>query len=53
MASGMAAVFASIMCQVKAGDHVIFSKILFGSCYHIAANILPNYGIEVSFVAGY
>ena len=52
MASGMAAVFASIMCQVKAGDHVIFSKILFGSCYHIATNILPNYGIEVSFVAG-
>lgn len=52
MASGMAAVFASIMCQVKAGDHVIFSKVLFGSCYHIAANILPNYGIEVSFVAG-
>jgi O-succinylhomoserine sulfhydrylase len=52
MASGMAAVFASIMCQAKSGDHIIFSEVLFGSCYHIAANILPNYGIEVSFVAG-
>lgn len=52
MASGMAAVFASIMCQVKAGDHLIASKVLFGSCYHIATKILPNYGIEVSLVDG-
>jgi len=50
MASGMAAVFASIMCQIKAGDHFIASRILFGSCYHIADKILPNYGIEVTFV---
>ena len=50
MASGMAAVFASIMCQVKAGDHVLANRVLFGSCYHIIANILPNYGIEVDFV---
>ena len=52
MASGMAAVFASIMCQIKAGDHFIASKVLFGSCYHIATKILPNYGIEVSLVEG-
>jgi O-succinylhomoserine sulfhydrylase len=52
MASGMAAVFASIMCKVKTGDHVLASKVLFGSCYHILANILPNYGIEVDFVEG-
>ena len=50
MASGMAAVFASIMCQIKAGDHFIASKVLFGSCFHIASKILPNYGIEVDFV---
>ena len=50
MGSGMAAVFASIMCQIKAGDHFIASKVLFGSCYHIATKILPNYGIEVSLV---
>ncbi|MDX2083409.1 MAG: O-succinylhomoserine sulfhydrylase [Rickettsiales bacterium] len=50
MASGMAAVFAAIMCQIKAGDHFIASKVLFGSCFHIATKILPNYGIEVSLV---
>lgn len=52
MASGMAAVFASIMCQIKAGDHFIASKVLFGSCYHIATKILPNYGIDVTLVEG-
>ena len=52
MASGMAAVFASIMCQIKAGDHFIASKVLFGSCFYIATKILPNYGIEVTLVDG-
>jgi len=52
MGSGMAAVFAAIMSQIKAGDHFIASKVLFGSCYHIATKILPNYGIEVTLVEG-
>jgi O-succinylhomoserine sulfhydrylase len=52
VASGMAAVFASIMCQIKSGDHLIASRVLFGSCYYIFSKILPNYGIEVSFVDG-
>lgn len=52
MASGMAAVFASIMCQIKAGDHFIASRVLFGSCYYIATEVLPNYGIEVTLVDG-
>lgn len=52
MASGMAAVFAAIMCQIKTGDHFIASKVLFGSCFHIATKILPNYGIEVTLVDG-
>ena len=52
MASGMSAVFASIMCQVKAGDHVIASRVLFGSCFHIMTKILPNYGIEITLVDG-
>lgn len=51
-ASGMAAVFASIMCQIKAGDHFIASRVLFGSCFHIATKILPNYGVEVTLVDG-
>ncbi|MFT5703820.1 MAG: O-succinylhomoserine sulfhydrylase [Rickettsiales bacterium] len=52
MASGMAAVFGSIMCQIKAGDHFIASRALFGSCFYIATKILPNYGIEVTLVDG-
>lgn len=50
MASGMAAVFASIMSQIKAGDHFIASRVLFGSCHYIATQILPNYGVEVTLV---
>ena len=50
MASGMSAVFASIMCQIKAGDHFIASRVLFGSCHHIATKILPNFGVEVSLI---
>jgi O-succinylhomoserine sulfhydrylase len=52
MASGMAAVFASIACQVKAGDHVIASKVLFGSCHYIVTQILPRFGVEVTLVDG-
>jgi O-succinylhomoserine sulfhydrylase len=52
MASGMAAVFAAIMCQIKAGDHLIASKVLFGSCFHIITKILPNYNIAVTLVEG-
>jgi O-succinylhomoserine sulfhydrylase len=51
-ASGMAAVFGSIMCQIKAGDHFIASKALFGSCFYIATKILPNYGIDITLVDG-
>jgi len=48
--SGMSAVFSSIMCQIKAGDHLIASSVLFGSCNHIITKILPNYGVEISLV---
>ena len=51
-ASGMAAVFASMMCQLKAGDHVVSSRALFGSCYYIVSEILPKFGIEVTLVDG-
>lgn len=51
-ASGMAAVFASLMCFLKAGDHVVSSRALFGSCFYILGTLLPRYGITVSFVDG-
>ena len=51
-ATGMAAVFAALMCQLKAGDRVVSSDALFGSCTYILADILPRFGIETVFVDG-
>lgn len=49
-ASGMAAVFAAMMCQLKAGDHVAASKVLFSSCHYIITQILPKFGITYTLV---
>lgn len=51
-ASGMSAVFGSMMCQLRAGDHIVSASALFGSCRYIIKEILPRFGIEVSFVNG-
>ncbi|MDX1556391.1 MAG: PLP-dependent transferase, partial [Xanthomonadales bacterium] len=51
-ATGMAAVFASLMCMLKAGDHVVASRALFGSCLYVVSEILPRYGIEVDIIDG-
>lgn len=51
-ASGMAAVNASLTGWLKAGDRVVSSRALFGSCQYILADILPRFGIETVFVDG-
>ncbi len=51
-ASGMAAVFASLMSQLKAGTRVVASDALFGSCHYIIAEILPRFGVETVLVDG-
>ncbi|MBC8158406.1 MAG: O-succinylhomoserine sulfhydrylase [Alphaproteobacteria bacterium] len=51
-ASGMAAVFAALIGQLKAGDRVVAARALFGSCHYIIADLLPRYGIETEFVDG-
>lgn len=51
-ASGMAAVFGALACQLRAGDHVVASNALFGSCYQILTAILPRFGIECTLVKG-
>jgi len=51
-ASGMAAVFASLLCQLKAGDRVVSARALFGSCHVIIAEILPRLGVETVLVDG-
>lgn len=50
--SGMSAVFAAIASQLKAGDRVVASRALFGSCLYIIADQLPKYGIETELVDG-
>lgn len=52
VASGMAAVSASLLCQVRAGDRVVASRALFGSCQYIVGDLLPRYGVESVFVDG-
>ncbi|MCV2887102.1 O-succinylhomoserine sulfhydrylase [Ruegeria aquimaris] len=51
-ASGMAAVNGALVSMLKAGDHVVSAKALFGSCLYILENILTRYGVEVTFVDG-
>jgi len=51
-ASGMAAVFAALISQLKAGDRVVSSRALFGSCHYIIAEILPRYGIDTQLIDG-
>ena len=52
MASGMAAVAAAILCQVKAGDHIVAARALFGSCRWIVETLAPRYGVECTLVDG-
>lgn len=51
-ASGMAAVNAAVTSLLKAGDHVVSAKALFGSCLYILEEILTRFGVEVTFVDG-
>ena len=51
-ASGMAAVFAALMCRLRAGHRVVSSRALFGSCHYIVAELLPRWGIETVLVDG-
>ena len=52
VASGMAAVYGALACQLNAGDHIVASKALFGSCYQIITSILPRFGITHTLVDG-
>lgn len=52
VASGMAAVFASLMSVLKAGDRVVANKVLFGSCHYIITELLPRFGITYELVEG-
>ncbi|WP_413719702.1 O-succinylhomoserine sulfhydrylase [Silicimonas sp. MF1-12-2] len=51
-ASGMAAVNAALTSMLRAGDHVVSARALFGSCLYILEEVLTRYGVEVTFVDG-
>jgi O-succinylhomoserine sulfhydrylase len=51
-ASGMAAVNASLFSFLKAGDHVVSARALFGSCRYIVEDLLPRFGVETTLVDG-
>ncbi|MBO0902781.1 O-succinylhomoserine sulfhydrylase [Jiella sonneratiae] len=51
-ASGMAAVAAAIQCQVKAGDHVVAARALFGSCRYVVETVMARMGVDCTLVDG-
>src|SRR5919108_1943414 len=51
-ATGMAAVTTAILAPLRAGDHVVASKALFGSCLYVVQDLLPRSGIETTLVDG-
>jgi O-succinylhomoserine sulfhydrylase len=52
MASGMAAVTAALLCSLRAGDHIVAARALFGSCRWVVETLAPKYGIEATLVDG-
>jgi O-succinylhomoserine sulfhydrylase len=51
-ATGMAAVTTAMLAPLKAGDHVVAAKALFGSCRYVVEDLLPRYGIACTLVDG-
>ena len=51
-ASGMAAVSGALMAMLKAGDHVVSARALFGSCLYVLEEVLQRFGVKVTFVDG-
>jgi len=51
-ASGMAAVSGALMAMLRAGDRIVASRALFGSCLYVLEEVLTRFGVEVAFVDG-
>lgn len=51
-ASGMAAVSGALTSMLRAGDHVVAARALFGSCLYVLEEVLTRFGVEVTFVDG-
>ncbi len=51
-ATGMAAVTSALLCFLKAGDHIVAARAMFGSCLYVAQDLCPRFGIECTLVDG-
>lgn len=51
-ASGMAAILATVMALLKAGDHIVSARSIFGASQQLFGTIMPRFGVETSFVPG-
>jgi O-succinylhomoserine sulfhydrylase len=49
-ASGMAAIMATCLATLKAGDHVVCGANVFGATVQLFTNVLPRFGVETTFV---
>ena len=49
-ASGMSAVHVALTGLLKAGDHLVAGRALFGSCRWIISEWLPRFGVETTYV---
>lgn len=51
-ATGMAAVTTAVMSQLRAGDHVVAARALFGGCRFVVETYMPRWGVESTLVDG-
>src|SRR3954465_2095995 len=51
-ATGMAAGTTAVLAPLRAGDHVVAAKAMFGSCRYVVEDLLPRYGIASTLVDG-
>jgi O-succinylhomoserine sulfhydrylase len=50
-ASGMSAILGSVMALLKAGDHIVASRSIFGATVQLFGGLLPRFGVETTFVS--
>ncbi len=50
--SGMAAVSGALTALLKAGDHVVAARALFGSCLYVLEDVLMRFGVDVTLIDG-
>ncbi|MDX2201347.1 MAG: O-succinylhomoserine sulfhydrylase [Hyphomicrobiaceae bacterium] len=51
-ATGMAAITAALLCYLKAGDHIVAARAMFGSCLYVVQDLCPRFGITYTLVDG-